>query len=289
MVAGSLILAAALAPAVHHAIATTWSGKPFPFSRVFDRVALAIALLFVVLLRRAFPFAAAWRLLRAESWPVRARRAALGFALAALPTVAALPLIVGAGGLRWSGAGVPDLAAELLLALPAALLVSLLEEGFFRTLVFRGLAVRLPVPAAALASSALYAFAHVVSPDHRFVAGSASPAAGLDYLATLGGRLVAGRTPATAIGLALIGLVLCLTLQRTSSFALCVGLHTGWSVAAKVAILATTSPAGLGTAGSVAKRAIFLSHPAVWVAVALAGAAVLLLARRRTGPVEPVG
>ncbi len=238
-------------------------------------------------LRRAFPFADAWRLVRADGPRVASRRAAVGVALAAASTLAALPLVVSSGRLGWSDAGAARAALLLVTGLPAALLVSLLEEGFFRALVFRGLRARLSVVGAALASSALYALAHVVSPDHRFVPAGASPVAGLGYLATLGERVLSARSLATAAGLALIGLVLALALERTSSFALCVGLHAGWFAAAKVAILATTSPAGLGAAGSAAKRALFLSHPAVLVAILVVGAAVLALPRRRAAGAAP--
>jgi len=281
VVAGSLVVAAATAPALFEAITSLVPTARLPFSRVFDRVALAAALVLVVALRRAFPFADAWRLVRADGWGVASRRAAVGVALAATSTLAALPLVVGSGRLGWSDAGVARAAALLLTGLPAALLVSCLEEGFFRALVFRGLRARLSAAGAAVASSALYALAHVVSPDHRYVPPDASPGAGLAYLATLGERVLSSASLATALGLALIGLVLALALERTGSFALCVGLHAGWFAAAKVAILATTSPAGLGAAGSAAKRALFLSHPAVLVAIVLVGVAVLALPRRR--------
>jgi membrane protease YdiL (CAAX protease family) len=282
VVACSLVLAAATAPVLYEAILRVVPTTRLPFSRVFDRVALAAALVLVVALRRAFPFAAAWRLVRADGWGVASRRVALGVVLAATSTLAALPLVVASGRLGWSVAGLARPAVLLVSALPAALLVSLLEEGFFRALVFRGLRARIGAAGAALASSALYALAHVVSPDHRYVPPDASPAAGLAYLATLGERVLAPASLATALGLVLIGLVLALALERTGSFALCVGLHAGWFAAAKVAILATTSPAGLGAAGSAAKRALFLSHPAVLAAILVVGVVILAVPRRRT-------
>lgn len=281
LVGGSLLLAAVLAPPIWVGLGAVTGSHPWPFSRVFDRVAIAALAGLAVALRKSLGLGRLREAWRAESRPRQGLALLAGLGLAILPALASLPLVVGSTRLGWAGRSLAAAAGALTLAIPAALVVAVLEESFFRVLVFRGLAGSWPVVAAAVASSLLYSCVHFLEPYKAFQPASASPAQGLAYLASVLARLGRVEVLPALLGLFLVGLVLCLTLHRTGSVALCVGLHAGYFAAVKVAILATTlGPAARGT-GSAAKRLLLLGSPWVWLAVCLGGVGVLLIRWRR--------
>lgn len=285
LVVGAVAGAALAAPAAH-ALAAHWpAAARWPFARVFDRLAVLLAVVLVVALRRRLGIdllAAAWR---SEGWRAWLRRLPVGFVAAGVPAMAALPLVVAATPVGWAGRTWPMALWVLLSAVPGAVLVSALEESFFRVLVFGGLARRWPVAVALAASSTLYGAAHFISPDRGFVAGSASPLEGFRYLGAVLGRLLATPTLVAVAGLSLMGAGLCLVLWRTGSLALCVGMHAGWFAVTKVAIYLSTLEPGAPAAGSLGKRLLLLGSPWVWLAVVLAVALVLL--PRPPGPESP--
>ena len=164
----------------------------------------------------------------------------------------------------------------LVRAVPGAVLVSALEESFFRVTVFGGLARRWPMSVALGTSSALYGAVHFITPDRSFVATSASPLEGLRYLGSVLGRLLTTPTLVAVAGLSLMGAVLCVVLWRTGSLALCVGMHAGWFAVTKVAIYLSTLEAGAPAAGSIGKRLLLLGSPWVWLAAVLTAVFVLL-------------
>lgn len=275
LVFGAVVGAALVAPAVH-ALAAHWlPAAGWPFARVFDRLAVLIALALIVVLRRRLGIellASAWR---SEGWRAWLRRVPAGFVVAGVPALAVLPLVVAHTPVGWAGRTWQMALWVLVSAVPGAVLVSALEESFFRVTVFGGLARRWPVGVALGASSALYGAVHFITPDRSFVAASASPLEGIRYLGAVLGRLLTAPTLVAVAGLSLMGVALCLVLWRTGSLALCVGMHAGWFAVTKVAIYLSTLESGAPAAGSLGKRLLLLGSPWVWLAVALAAALVL--------------
>ena len=95
------------------------------------------------------------------------------------------------------------------------------------------------------------------------------------------GRLAEPPTLAAVLGLFLIGMVLCLALERGRSLALVVGLHAGWFLAAKAAIRLTSLPPELAAGESMAKRLLMIGSPWMWLAIAATGVVVMVITSRR--------
>jgi membrane protease YdiL (CAAX protease family) len=133
---------------------------------------------------------------------------------------------------------------------------------------------------AAISSSAVYAVVHFLTPALPVEIDARQPLAGLEYLGWVATTLVSTEVLPAVVGLFLVGLVLCATLHRTGSLALCVGLHAGWFAATKVAIRATTLGPAMLAAGSLPKRLLMIGSPWVWLATLLTGVAVWLAATR---------
>ena len=113
-------------------------------------------------------------------------------------------------------------------ALLTALTVGVLEEIFFRGVIFKGLLEDLRPPAAFALSSLFYSAIHFIKPAEEFSLAGIDPWAGARYLA---GAFKPFLDPALLpglLGLFLIGMVLAYAFFRTGSLYLSMGLHAGW-------------------------------------------------------------
>ena len=182
---------------------------PYPFPKILRRAATVCAALslpyFVTRVQRW-----SWRSLGLERSSRMARQLLQGVGGGALLFGALLGVLTWAGAMRWYW---PTPAGwwSLLGFLPAAAVIALLEETFFRGVVMQSLLADLGVVAAVLLSSACYAVLH-------FVKYLAHP---LQILPEL-------------FGLFLFGCVLASAYLRTKLLACSIGLHLSAAYLAKV-------------------------------------------------------
>lgn len=285
-VGGSLAAASLIAPAVYSGLLVALGEAPWPLSRVFNRVALLVGVLSLWALNSRLDFPAVARAWRRESWRGRTLRTLLGLGLALGLALAVVPFIVAGGEVRWSPTPNHLLALRVLKGIPGALAASVLEEAFFRVLVFGGLALRWSPVWAAMVSSAFYAWVHFLTPRYDFVYPGWSPAVGFEYLGLMLEAFANAPVIRGAAGLMLIGLVLCMVYHRFGSLALCVGLHSGWFVAGKAGVHLLQLAPEATVAAVAGKRLYLIGHPWTWMAVATA-ALILALVRRST--LRPAG
>lgn len=264
--AGAILLSAVagalLAPLVAYALAI--AGVQVVFPRIFDRVVMVTAA--AVLILRAGPLDL-WELLRGGFRDLRERLpavlAGLAAALAIIIALLALAAWVTQGPLMAGG-----LAMRGLRYLTAALLIGIIEEGFFRAVLLGGLRRDFGARAALIVSSAIYALAHLVrAPQHYYLTGF-HPAAGLDNLAASLARVAhPDGLLAMLFGLFLLGLVLGGAFLLTGRVYLSIGLHAGFVLGAKCWPLFAGAqphpiPSWLAGPGPVP----LLAAPAAWVA-----------------------
>jgi membrane protease YdiL (CAAX protease family) len=280
-VVGAVALACALAPIVHLAAQSLDPPPRWPYSRVFDRTAMAALVVLLVAFRRRLELHRLAEPFRSGSRWRRAAAFAFGLGLAAAGGLAVVPLLVRAGGLTWGSVTPGWLASRMLAALPAAAAVSVVEEAFFRLLVFGGLKRRLPVAAAAVASSMFYAAIHFLAPARDFQVTSWSPGVGFEYLGRILSRYALPSVLAGMVGLFLMGLVLCAVLERTRSIMPCVGLHAGWFFAAKAAVFLTDFAPEARLPGGVNERYYMVGQPVAWLSIVAVGAVAWIAFGRR--------
>jgi len=226
-IVGTLLLAALAAwPAYHLTLAL---GQDWQFHKVVGRLwqLLLLAGIAVAVWRLGLRGRADWGygLPRAKFL----RQAGAGFAFG-IATMLPMTLVIVTLGIRKA---LPDLDAAMLLTGIAAgaltgLIVALVEETFFRGLMFRAV-LRESGPAIAIWSTAiLYAAIH-------FFARAKIAHAELAWdsgIALLGSSLARFADPASIadafITLAMVGLLLGLVRHWTGSIAAGIGLHMGW-------------------------------------------------------------
>ena len=244
---GVLLAAALLAPWVFQLgqwasgeAAVLKSLSTQPFHRYLNRCLLLAALAGLWPLARAFQLTNARAL--GWAWQTGSRRM-LGLGLAAgFGSLLGAALLMAVAGVRtFNFSHAPQVLLELAVnATLSAVAVALIEELFFRGVVFSALRQSLSVPAAIVASSVIYSALHFLARvEHTGPVGWAS---GLSLLPEMLAGIVAPENLAPAgLTLAVGGATLALAYQRTGSLWFSIGLHAGWVFWLKV-FKTVTSP-----------------------------------------------
>jgi len=232
---GTLVAAAVLAWPVWllaHALEPDW-----PFHRVVSRLwqLLLLAALLLALRRLG--------LRSREDWgyglprPLFLRQCGAGLAIG-VATMLPISLMLVALGLLAPG---PDFGTAALLEAAAAgvaagLVVALLEETFFRGLMFRAVSREAGALFAAWATALIYSAVHFLA-SARIPADELGWTSGLELLASALANYARPAAIADSfVTLVLVGLLLALVRARTGAIAAGIGLHMGW-----VAVIKTTT------------------------------------------------
>jgi membrane protease YdiL (CAAX protease family) len=162
--------------------------------------------------------------------------------------------------------------------------VGLLEEVFFRGIIFRGLLEDWrPLPAF-LVANLFYSALHFVKPGERYFLTGVEPLAGFRHLfSTFAPFFELSEIAPGLIGLLLIGIVLSYAFARTGTLYLSIGLHAGWVIAIKtVRVFGDYRAEDLGWLFGSSDPKI-VSGVVTWAGIILVGLAVHRLTRNRTG------
>lgn len=215
-----------------------------PFHRYVNRCLLVVALLGLWPLLRALNLADR-RALGLTSPLVARRELGLGLALGFGSLLLAALALAGAGVRSFNFSHPAPVFLQLLVtATLAAVAVALLEETIFRGVVFGALRRAWPLPAALVASAALYAAVHFLARvEHTGPVGWAS---GLALLPHMMRGIAAPENLLPALTLTVGGGALGLACVRTGNLWFAIGLHAGWVFWLKVFKTVTTAgtPAG---------------------------------------------
>jgi CAAX protease family protein len=227
----ALGLAAAAVIAPFAAAAVAAAGFHFPFPRIFDRTVMVTLLVALLCFARPLQLA---KLLREGFARPRPNLARTGAGL--LVALVAVGALFGIAAYMGPSHSIPyrEIAMRASSAVLAAIVIGILEEGFFRAFLLGGMESDFGSGGAVLISSAIYAIAHVVrAPAHYYVIGI-HPAAGVRNLAESAVRLSHPlATFPELLGLFLLGVVLgeAFLLSRTVYFS--IGMHVGFVLGAK--------------------------------------------------------
>ena len=240
LVAGTIFFSALLTPLVYYVIRLIADGyDPWPFSRVYNRVAMGVALIIIVVCRRGLSFGKIRTFFITPSFKGAAWMIFAGFLISSITALVGLPYVVASGKLVWADRSIADYLIVVLKVLPAAIIISVIEEVFFRLIVFLKLCRSMHWLFAAVLTSMLYSVVHFVQPVKQYVPELSNLMVGFDYTFTVIAELFSAALIPAYFGLFLVGMVLAIVLQKTGSIYLCIGLHAGWVLAMKLARYAT--------------------------------------------------
>jgi membrane protease YdiL (CAAX protease family) len=275
----ALLLAAAAAALVAPFAATALAaaGYRFPFPRIFDRTVMVT--LAVMLFLWARPLGAARLLRRGFARPLdNLGRLLRGFLVAA--AVIAILLALGAAFGGRDEMRVGEALARAPKYVAGALLIAIIEEGFFRAFMLGGMMEDFGRTGALAISAAIYALAHLVRSPARFYLAQFDAAAGLHNLYASLAQLThpAAVLPAL-IGLFLLGLVLGEAFLVTGNVYFSAGLHAGLVIGVKLWPFSDAPAVALPHWIAGYDRPALISGEAAWVMALV----ILALVPRLTG------
>ena len=230
VLAAGIVAAIIVAPIA--AVAVARLGWRYPFPRIFDRTVMVTLLIAMLYFARDLKLIS----LMVKGFvhlPGRSIRYAVrGFVVAICVIAILFALAIEFGGGRFAD---HDLMALILKYLLAAIAIAFIEEAFFRAFLLGGMRSEFGDRIALVASSAIYALAHLVRSPARFYVTGYQPTEGL---ITLAHSVDQFRDPFVAIctlgGLFILGLVLGQAYILTGSVYFSIGLHCGIVLGAKL-------------------------------------------------------
>ena len=239
----------------------------WPYSRVYDRVALAVLIGGLYYYRQQFQLSQLKTDFSLWKENAKLKKFFLGLLLAFIPVIIVLPIMVGQGDLSWKDEELSYYSYRLLKLIPTILVVSFLEELVFRIFIFWTLYKTFGLVKAIISSSLFYAFVHFIAPVKTFKIEGYDFIAGFEYYLVVTERILAFDLLSALLVLFSIGIFLALLLKQTRSLFLCAGFHGGWILSIKVTKYFTVINE---TAVSRLKEQYFLlSFPATWLALVI--------------------
>jgi uncharacterized protein len=171
---------------------------------------------------------------------------------------------------------------ECLKAILSGFTVGVLEEIFFRGIIFRGLLEDWKPLPAFLVANLFYSALHFVKPGEKYFLTGVEPLAGFRHLfSTFAPFFEPAEIAPGLIGLLLIGIVLSYAFARTGTLYLSIGLHAGWVIAMKtVRVFGDYRVENLGWLFGSSDPKI-VSGVVTWAGIILVGFAVHRLTRHR--------
>jgi membrane protease YdiL (CAAX protease family) len=228
---GAATLAAAVA-APFVAVGVAAFGYRFPFPRIFDRVVMvALFGAMMIIARRLRLMTLLQRGFTAPRRNATHALRGLGVGVAVIGGFFIAAVLMGASG----HARIDHAAALLPKYLLSAIVIGILEEGFFRAFLFGGMTDEFGRTPALVASSAFYAMAHLVRAPAHFYVTTLDSGAGFRTLAMSFAQFShpSAALP-TLLGLFLLGIVLAEAFVTTGTVYFSAGLHAGFVMGAKL-------------------------------------------------------
>lgn len=274
---GTLFMASLTTPLFYEAIDMVLGESPWPFSRVYDRVAMLWIVLFLLLLRKSFDLRTLFTYVKGQCRKSQVPWLALGLILSFLGSMLLLPQYVEGSVFVWKDITYEKLFFRSLNVLPAALVISVIEEVFFRVVFFEKCRQHMPFLFAVIVTSMFYALVHFITPVKSWTYPGYSLFVGFEYLGAVAERIMAPGVLPAAFGLFLVGVVLCVVIYRTRSLLACIGLHSGWVLAVKIAAYMTVPNEGHTFTAGAGRRYFLVSEPYSWLLVIGVGVLYLSL------------
>jgi len=264
----SLLISAVLTPVVCEILIYSFGALPYPFSRVFDRVILVIALILIAMNAPALKKRAISDRLRHAVR--KSSESASGFLISASSGILLITAYLFFGKLSLKSIDSAYLTRKLIEVVPVAFLIAGIEEFFFRSFILRKLSSTLPIFVAMVLTSALYAIVHFLAPVKTFHYTPGNLFSGFQYVAIVLRTFLNLEYLPAFFGLFLAGMVLAdFVRRRNNSLAYAIGTHAGWIVAIKISTFVAIASDANAIDNEMLRRYYIVSQLSGWAGILL--------------------
>lgn len=253
-----------------------------PFHRTFDRAFLISGVVLFLIFRRTL-FTAQLRTLFHVGCAAASRDFAIGLGISIGSILLILTVMTAAEVFTpYFRLSRSTTLSRIASAAASGLFAGVLEELFFRGILFMGLRARVCDFRAYFLANLFYAALHFVRPGRAYFLDSLDPGAGFRHLAyTFTPFLDPLELLPGLIGLLLVGAVLSFAVERAGNLYIAIGLHAGWVFGLKtLRVFGDFQRERLGWLFGASNPKI-VSGVVTWAAVLLAGLAVYSLTKSR--------
>ena len=261
-----LILSAILTPFVYSGLLLIFDEVRWPYSRVYDRVILALLIVAVIIYRKKFNLKQTLSYFKGKNFVSSSKKFGIGFIITLIPVIFVVLYSVDIGSLVWKNETNSYYLSKLLKLIPSLFVISFMEELIFRAFIFRQLISSVGLKFAIILSSIFYTLAHFVAAVKTFVYDKFDIMAGFKYYSVVVNR-VDNDLIFQFIVLFIVGIFLAYIFNKTKSIYICAGLHAGWIAGIKGAKYLTNISPDAPTISSLAERYYLLELPATWVGI----------------------
>lgn len=269
-----ITITAVTTPLVYSTLNSVFSNFNYPFSRVFDRVAMFWIVIGIYFYRKTL-FADHFKELKHKGLKnkllelLKPFNELLLFSLLTLLTSFLVTWILLQQGIfelrEYHGASI--IISKTLKIIISAFFISIIEELFFRYLIISEYVKKQQIVRGILTSSLFYALCHFISPVYEFKYNKFDPLAGFYYIEEISKRFLLLEVYHGVLGLFLVGLVLALVFIKTRRLNICIGLHAGWIASLKLVFLFIALPQSYQTNLALTRRYILVAHPYTWISI----------------------
>ncbi len=238
---------------------------PWPFSRIFDRVLILGVLIALYVLRKDFTFSD----FKSKEKNKIKKYFFYGLILSIFSSLIFLPYLFYTKVIIVNTFSFSYFCKRALKILMTATVVSLIEESFFRGVLFEKLRTKMTVFTASLVVSLVFAVVHFIAPNKIFTYISFSPLSGFHYVFSIFNGLFNPDFLIPFLGLFLLGMTLCYAKIKTNSLSICMGLHFGWIIIQRSVNLFCHVSENFKPDLAVINRIFLLSQPISLIAISL--------------------
>ncbi len=266
LIFGSLFIGAVITPPLYSLIQSFWKTGIPPYSRVLDRVLMVLIFVFLLLLKKNFSVKEIWLKLRNVNFKIALRECLLSFFITLGISIILVFFIDFDGEIVWVEKSFEYYFFKILKVIFAAIIISILEEAFFRVVLLSAFKKKMNIIFAIVLSSLCYASVHFVAPDKMFIYNSWSLTVGFEYYLDVLQTMFFPGILKAFFGLFLVGCSLCIMMQRFSSIYINIGIHSGWVMAMKLFIYSTGEATNINL-HKMARRYFLVCEPIGWISI----------------------
>ena len=268
LILGSLIVSAIISPSLYYFLSNYVSGFSFPYSRLFDRVLMVVIFIFLLILKKHFNIKEAIKKFTEISKKCATKDFFVSFFITLSVCIILTLFLDMKDRLVWVPKTTSYYVSKIIKAFFAGVLISVLEESFFRVILLNAFKKKFTFLISAMLCSFCYMIAHFIAPAKSFTFENLTPYVGFEYYVEVIKTMFFPNIFCAFIGIFLVGFFLCYIINKFNSIYINIGIHSGFVMAMKLFIYSTGEATNV-IMNRMERRYFLVEEPLGWLAIGL--------------------